>query len=112
MPYRSRGPDCELASTKGRGPLVGRWSSAELARDNVIDELCLTRAESTPAFAADDEGGKRTGWELLLWRRYVTTPRSEHEREVLQARIVADEHYRADGLGKSLQPFEEFLFRG
>jgi hypothetical protein len=25
---------------------------------------------------------------------------------------VADEHHRADGLGKSLEPFEQFSFRG
>jgi hypothetical protein len=25
---------------------------------------------------------------------------------------VADEHHRTNGLGKSLQPFQQFLFRG
>jgi len=38
--------------------------------------------------------------------RQVSTPGSEDKREVVVARVVADEHHRTEGLGKSLEPFD------
>jgi hypothetical protein len=61
----------------------GRCSSAELSGQDVIDELCVARAQSGPALAVDNERGEHTGRELLLELRQVSTLRSEHKREVV-----------------------------
>jgi hypothetical protein len=87
-------------------------SSAKLPRDRVIHELGIARPESSPALAVDNERGECTGRELLLEPRQLSTPRSEDTREIVKARVVPDQHHRIDGLGKSLEPLEQFPFRG
>jgi hypothetical protein len=42
----------------------------------------------------------------------MSTAGGEGKREVVQARVVADEHHRTNGLGKCSELFEQFLFRG
>jgi hypothetical protein len=74
--------------TRASGPVhgdasEGRCSSAELSGYDVIDELCVARAQSGPAFAVDNEPGEHTGRKLFLELRQVGTPRCEDEREVV-----------------------------
>jgi hypothetical protein len=86
--------------------------SAKLPGDDVINELCVARPESRPALSVDNERGEGSGRELLLELGQVSTPGSKHTSEVVEARVVPDEHHRTDGLGKSPEPLEQFLLRG
>jgi hypothetical protein len=87
-------------------------SSAKLPGDDVIDELSSAGPESSPTLAVDNERGESTGREPLLEPRQLSTPRSKETRELVEARIVPNQHHRIDALRKGLEPLEQFPFRG
>src|SRR4029450_7510034 len=60
----------------GKCDASGR-SSPEPSGDDVIDELCITRSESRPAVASDNERGEGSGRELLLQLRQVSALRDK-----------------------------------
>src|SRR6266567_2209165 len=87
-------------------------SSAKLPGDDVIDELPIAGPESGPALAVDNERGEGAGRKLLLEPRQLSTPRNKEKRELVEARVMPDQHHRIDGLGKSLEQLQQFRFRG
>src|SRR6476646_9414448 len=91
-------------------PAAAGLSSAKLPRDDVVDELSIARLESRPTLAVENERSEGACRELLLEPRQLRTPRGKDTCELVDAWVVPDHHHRIDGLGKSLQPLEQFAF--
>ena len=89
-------PENEALSTTGCSP--SRSLSAEISGDDVVHEFCVTGFQRRPGLAVGDERGERAGRKPLLQSREVGAPRHQRQRKLLKARVVPDEHDRAERL--------------
>src|ERR687898_437574 len=84
-------------------------SGLEVAWSYEADELCAASLDVAPARAREHERRERRGRELGLELAPPGRRSGEVERELLDCRVVSDEHHRGDVIRHAVQALEQHV---